>query len=319
MGYKLAGYDVIGVNEIDPKIAELYEANHRPRLKYVEDIRLFNERKDLPVELFDLDVLDGSPPCSTFSMNGDREKDWGKGRKFREGQADQTLDDLFMRFLDTVEKLRPRIVICENVKGMILGVAKGYASEVLRRFESLGYDPQLFLLNAASMGVPQKRERVFFLARRRDLGLPPIDMGFSERPIPYGEFCDAHGDPMTEGGTMRKWWGFRRVGDRTLAQAVMRETGKNAFFSQQFLARNRVANTVTTSARTCLLRFDEPSYATVADVIRISSFPMDYDFCCLDPAYVCGMSVPPVMMAQVAWRVRERWLSKLPKRKKGSI
>ena len=68
MGYRLAGYDVIGINEIDPVLAEIYNTNLKPRLTYVEPIQSFKDRTDLPEELFNLDILDGSPPCSSFSM-----------------------------------------------------------------------------------------------------------------------------------------------------------------------------------------------------------------------------------------------------------
>ena len=67
MGYKLAGYEHLGGVEIDPKVAAVYKANHKPKHLYVEDIRAFNQRTDLPAELFSLDLLDGSPPCSSFS------------------------------------------------------------------------------------------------------------------------------------------------------------------------------------------------------------------------------------------------------------
>ena len=138
MGYKRAGFRVVGNVEIDPKIAEVYEKNHHPMHSYVMDIREFNKMDALPPELKELDVLDGSPPCSTFSMAGSREKAWGKKKQFREGQAEQTLDDLFMVFLDTVEKLRPKIVVAENVEGMLRGNARGYVAEILDRFGSLG-------------------------------------------------------------------------------------------------------------------------------------------------------------------------------------
>lgn len=80
MGYKLAGFDVIGCNEIDPRMNKVYVANHHPRLNYLCDIREM-VTKELPDELYHLDVLDGSPPCSSFSMSGvhgGREKGWGK-------------------------------------------------------------------------------------------------------------------------------------------------------------------------------------------------------------------------------------------------
>ena len=94
MGYKLAGYDCLGGVEIDPKVAATYERNLHPKILYNLDIRDFNALEDLPAELYNLDILDGSPPCTTFSMSGDREESWGKKKKFREGQAEQTLDDL---------------------------------------------------------------------------------------------------------------------------------------------------------------------------------------------------------------------------------
>src|SRR6187551_1489004 len=90
MGYKMCGYDVIGCLEIDPKINAIYKKNLNPKFNFCEDIRDFNKRKDLPKELFELDILDGSPPCSSFSMAGRREKDWNKKKVFAEGQKLQT-------------------------------------------------------------------------------------------------------------------------------------------------------------------------------------------------------------------------------------
>lgn len=92
MGYKLAGFDVIGCNEIDHRMMFTYCKNHNPRFPFLEPIQTFKDKQDLPPELFNLDILDGSPPCSTFSMAGSREEAWGKMKKFREGQAEQVLD-----------------------------------------------------------------------------------------------------------------------------------------------------------------------------------------------------------------------------------
>ena len=165
MGYKLAGYEVLGNCEIDPKIAAVYKENLHPMYSFVMDVRDFLKLPDseIPKELFNLDVLDGSPPCSTFSMAGQREDAWGKKKQFAEGQKLQRLDDLFFTFIDLAERLKPKVVIAENVKGLIIGNAKGYVHEIIKKFNDTGYDVQLFLLNAVSMGVPQKRERTFFI------------------------------------------------------------------------------------------------------------------------------------------------------------
>src|SRR3990167_1980754 len=187
MGYKLAGYNVIGANDIDPQMKKVYVENHHPNNYFLESIADLHKRTDLPDELFDIDILDGSPPCSTFSMAGSREKAWGKDKVFREGQAKQLLSDLFFEFIKLAEVLKPKVIIAENVKGMLAGNAKGYLIEIKKQLEALGYTVQIFLLNAATMGVPQKRERVFVLCRKRDLNLEDIKVDFKERIIPFGE------------------------------------------------------------------------------------------------------------------------------------
>ena len=118
MGFKLAGFEHLGGVEIDSKVAEVYKLNHNPKYLFNEDIRTFLAREEYPEELYNLDVLEGSPPCSSFSLSGNREKDWGKKKVFAEGQAEQRLDDLFFDWIKLVDKLQPKIAIAENVMGM---------------------------------------------------------------------------------------------------------------------------------------------------------------------------------------------------------
>ena len=202
MGYKLAGFDVIGCNKIDPKMIEIYIENHKPKYSFLESIETFKQRKDLPKELYQLDILDGSPPCSSFSMSGNRGDDWGKEKKFREGQAMQVLDTLFFDFIDLAKELQPKIVVAENVKGLLLGDARNYVRRILKEFDEAGYYVIYNLLDASKMGVPQRRERVFFTAIRKDIGknfLHQVDMfkiepflklDFNENPIPFKEIDD---------------------------------------------------------------------------------------------------------------------------------
>ena len=185
MGYKLAGFDVVGFNEIDQRMADIYIKNHSPKYAFIEGIQSFKNRNDLPKELYDLDILDGSPPCSSFSMSGNREKDWGKEKKFKEGQSDQVLDTLFYDFIDLAEKLQPKIVVAENVTGILKGNARDYVRRIMAAFGKAGYLMQEFELDSSQMGVPQKRERVFFIAVRKDLAelLPkPQGLLFCEFP-----------------------------------------------------------------------------------------------------------------------------------------
>lgn len=321
MGYKLAGFDVIGCNEIDPRMNKVYVANHHPRFNYLEPIQQFKLRKDLPEELYHLDILDGSPPCSSFSIAGAREDGWGKEKKFREGQAMQVLDTLFFDFIDLAKELQPKVVIAENVKGLTLGEAKKYMTRIYQEFDKAGYDICYYLLDASKMGVPQRRERVFFLAIRKDLKQyiptegffddPCCDMQFNEEPILMKECTDYNGREITS-PIIRKLWDNRKVGDIKQAAANERLFGKGSNFGQSYNYQYQVSYTLTTKEY-ALLHFDKPLYMSVAETECISSFPQDYDFCEEKPHYICGMSVPPVMMAQVASRVYEQWLSRIPK------
>jgi DNA (cytosine-5)-methyltransferase 1 len=297
MGYKLAGFDVLGCNEIDPKMIEAYKSNHNPKYAYLEPIQIFKLRTDLPDELYNLDILDGSPPCSSFSMAGNREKDWGKDKVFREGQAMQVLDTLFFDFIDLAKELQPKIVVAENVKGLLLGDAKQYVIQIYREFDKAGYYVQHWLLDASKMGVPQKRERVFFIAMRKDLAkpflhfadmfteVPKLELNFKEPKIPIKHF--AKGVPKKE-----------------------TQNYSESRFGDVMLDINKPSNTIATDINRYWL--NENTLIDKDTVSLIGSYPLDYDHLDFNnPQYLIGMSVPPVMTAQIANQIYEQWLSKL--------
>lgn len=308
MGYKLAGYDVIGNVEIDPRVMEVYRRNNHPKYPYLMDVRDFLKipDADLPEELFRLDILDGSPPCSVFSTAGEREKGWNKEKVFREGQAKQKLDDLFFYFIQIAEKLRPRVVIAENVSGLLKGNAKGYVNEIFKAFDAAGYKTQLFLLNAAFMGVPQKRERCFFIAQRKDQGFPKLKLQFDEKPIMFGEVRTEKGiyvDPESIAG---KLLANRMHQDKDLASISERIRNKRSGFSQKIDWDDSIASTNVSGAES--YRGFDGMRQSAGDKRNIQTFPQDYNFGKQDENFITGMSVPPVMMAQVSAEVYSQWL-----------
>lgn len=251
MGYKLAGFEHLGGVEIDKRMAKIYEKNHNPKYFYLEDIRDFNKRTDLPSELYDLDILDGSPPCSSFSMSGNREADWGKEKIFKEGQKKQTLDDLVFVYCNTIGKLRPKVAILENVCGIVAGRAKAYTIEICNQLDAIGYEVQIFQLNSATMGVPQARERIFFVARRKDLSFSNLTLNFNEKPIYFGQVADK-GSTTHKAlwDSIEKRWQYITDGDQNLkfADAKYRNLSTyNAFFSTALLYDDVVMPTLTSN------------------------------------------------------------------------
>lgn len=305
MGYKLAGFNHLGGVEIDPQVADVYKINHEPKYLFLEDIREFADRTEFPEELYNLDILDGSPPCSSFSMAGNREKDWGKEKVFREGQAKQRLDDLFFDYIKLAKKLQPKVVIAENVKGMLQGNAKAYVKKIKTEFENAGYKVQLFLLNAASMGVPQKRERVFFICQRNDLGFNPLKLSFNEKPIVYAKLKDNSKGSWTEHN--QKIWNNKINGDRDFGQTLKRIEGRESNFSSKFIYDDEVCQTVLSSSGSKLVSFSDPKTLGKSEICKIGSYPLDYNFKKIEPKYLIGMSVPPVMTAQVAHQIYLQW------------
>jgi DNA (cytosine-5)-methyltransferase 1 len=304
MGYKLAGFNHLGGVEIDPKIADVYRTNHKPLHLYNEDIRVFNGRNNLPPELYDLDILDGSPPCSSFSMAGSREKAWGKEKQFREGQAVQTLDDLVFVYCDTIIKLQPKVFLLENVKGIIQGNAKSYSKKIVQKMTKAGYTVQVFCLNAASMGVPQKRERVFFIGHRKELAFKPLKLAFNERAIPFGDvFENVKYNDLSP--NEQKLWEKKQYGDLDFGQVNLRLGNKQNSFTTKLLYMDKVCNTVTGGDNNVL--FDVPRKTTKNEVCQIGTYPLDYNFKSIEPKYLIGMSVPPVMTAQIANQIYLQW------------
>ena len=319
MGYKLAGFDVIGCNEIDPKMMAAYIANHNPKYSYLEPIQTFKLRDDLPQELFELDILDGSPPCSSFSMAGNREKDWGKEKKFREGQAEQVLDTLFFDFIDLAKRLQPKVVIAENVKGLLLGDAQKYVNDILTAFNAAGYYVSYKLLDASKMGVPQRRERVFFYAIRKDLYKGQFMDLFQSEPLLDLEFCETEilfYDVKTSDERKPIAPALENAYDYCMknkcadfAQYYEKNGLPRKYFNWRLIFNDRVCDTIKGEC-TCVAE-GEQSYLNDEEIKLIGSYPGDYDFRGNKVEYLIGMSVPPVMTAQIATRVYEQWLKPL--------
>ena len=261
--------------------------------------------------------------CSSFSMAGNREKDWGKEKKFREGQEVQVLDTLFFDFIDLSKELQPKVVIAENVKGLLLGNAKEYVIKIYKAFDEAGYYCQHWLLDASKMGVPQRRERVFFIALRKDLAkpflyqkdmfteVPKLEMIFNEKQIPFKEFKEKNNNEYPVSDFYKSLWEKRINGDDSFANINGRERGKkNTCFGTKFLYIDKVCGTLTTK-KDCYCLFDEPRYTSDFEAKCIGSYPQDYDFMNLKPAYLIGMSVPPVVMAQISSQIHLQWLQYL--------
>lgn len=306
MGYKLAGCDVLGCCEIDPRMNKVYVKNHNPKYNYLMDIRDFNKLEDLPEELYHLDILDGSPPCSTFSMAGQREEAWGVEKRFKEGQKLQTLDDLLFVFIDTVAKLKPKVAIMENVEGLLLGNAFEYVKEIYVRFRKIGYAVRHELLKGEFMGIPQTRHRVVFIATRLDFDLRSVDLSFYYEKVTYEACKDGLGKSL--GKDTHSYWlvSQAKPGDKCLADTRVRLGEKGSAFQTYYIRDDEVIPTLR--GKPDVIDIENRCYISKETIRNSQTFPQDFDFgsdSYSSVGYICGMSVPPIMMKRVVERLIE--------------
>ena len=171
LGYRMAGFRVLLASEFVEAARDSYRANMRPGT-YLDDrdIREVTPEsilKILGMRAGELDLLDGSPPCASFSTAGKRQRDWGEVKKYSD--TSQRTDDLFFEFARLVKGLQPKTFVAENVSGLVKGTAKGYFLEILKELKACGYRVACKVLDAQWLGVPQQRQRCIFIGVRNDL------------------------------------------------------------------------------------------------------------------------------------------------------
>ena len=177
-GYKLAGGDCRFVNEFQQVAVDTYLENWPNTPHICGDIKDITGQQIMEMtglKKGELDILDGSPPCPPFSMSGTKQKGWGK-EKTAYGMKQKNIEDLTWEQIRISGEMMPKVIICENVKGLTMEYAKEHLQRMVNDFEALGYTTVFKVLKGQYYGVPQKRERVFIVSVRNDvmdkIGLP---------------------------------------------------------------------------------------------------------------------------------------------------
>lgn len=299
LGARAAGIEDLGGVEINPRFAKIYEKNLKPKYIYNEDVRDFNKREDLPEELYSLDILIGSPPCTSFSMAGIREKGWGEKKKFNEGSKEQTLDDLLFVYADTIIKLKPKIAIMENVAGLTFGNARIY---LLKYLSLLGeYDNYTFVLDASKMGVPQIRKRVFVVSAKKSEKKTRLNLYFNGADVPFGEIKEMRANRVPIIPTVQKLY------DRCEAGKPLSSVhSRGNYFNYYKIDECKVLPTITEiNLRN---NFYDNGVITDKELLRAFTWPEDYDFG-QEKVFGIGYSVPPKMAETLLREIIKQWFA----------
>ena len=285
LGFETAGFDIVWANDFDSDAQAVYRLN----IGEIDgrDILSVGE-EDIP----DCDILTAGFPCQPFSNAGNR-----KGVHDSRGM-------LYKECLRIIEKKMPKVIVFENVKGLL---STKYIDgrklvdvivEDLSNMNGMGYNVDYKLINASDYGVPQNRQRVLFIGIRKDLN---IDFVFpkkmDKKGLTVGDILNIPDDvpnqvdwPLSpqamemieyipEGGSWKDVPyehlapRFRKIRDN------MKKYHSPNFYRR--FARNEICGTMTASAQpeNCgIVHPVENRRFTIREVARIQTFPDDFIF-----------------------------------------
>lgn len=321
-GYRLAGARVLAVNEFIPAAQQAYRKNYPQTHVFTQDIRQLSAQQILDAigrDAGELDVLDGSPPCATFSVAGLKDKAWGVEKSYSD--TTQRTDDLFFEFARVLAGVRPKVFIAENVKGLTFGAAADllgdeqrdlFGAPRLTIFDALtdaGYSVRYKVLNARDYGVAQSRERVIFIGVRNDIQKQITYPSWrSNRVTVRDAIHDVQSDASLDhehkalSDLQHTCWLHMKPGE-SMADYGARTAQKISGFTRIRIDADDASPTVVTDPE--LFHYAEPRTLKIAEVKRLCSFPDDYY---LGDKFVdkwerLGRAVPPFMMKAVAEHV----------------
>ncbi len=160
-GFMDAGYHIIVGIDNDQAALNTFTKNHPGAVAMNADLskqETFDEILKVAGNR-SIDVIIGGPPCQGFSLTGPR-------------NFDDERNKLYLAVFEMVKQYNPKGFIIENVPGMATLYNGEIKNEILRRFETLGYNVECKILCAADYGVPQMRKRLIFMGIRSDIGYP---------------------------------------------------------------------------------------------------------------------------------------------------
>lgn len=283
LGFEQAGFDVVAAVEIDPVHCAVHKFNFPQTAvipRSVEKLSGREIRLAAGIGSREVDCVFGGAPCQGFSMIGHRVLDDARNRLVRD-------------FVRIVAELDAKTFVFENVKGLTVGQHVQFLHELVEAFGVHGYDVRMpwRVLNAASFGTPQSRERLILMGAKRGQPLPDYPLPQTAiagkrsgaGALPAGPTCrDALDDlpdaesfaALVAGDAVRT----KRFGAPSRYAAEMRCLGNDAW--HYGYPREWNPDVLTSSARTghteiTRRRFSETDGGQVEPISRLFKLPAD--------------------------------------------
>ena len=313
LGYERAGCDVRAALDCAPgkfsnHIPETYRRNH-PDTTFVEQDARETTADELleaaGVERGELDIIDGSPPCSPFS-GANTQKAWG----------DHESGTLFDRYTYFVEEMQPRAFVAENVPDLAQGKTKGYYKRLCQNLRAAGYNLQVQNIDAAYLGAAHHRRRLMFIGVREDVGTPP-KIEPTQRPTTVKEAWDGLERDESQVKQMKKRLersdNYKHYCDIPPGGSLDDVMGDGYGFTQHRLSYRKPSPTIPSGggASNAILPPDEDRWVTTDELKRLIHIPDDYevpdDY---NSAFECIVRcLPPILLETIANELQDTVLS----------
>jgi DNA (cytosine-5)-methyltransferase 1 len=346
-GYRLAGGKILAVNEFVEEARNTYSANYPSTPILPGDIKELTGQDFLDLvglQKGELDLLDGSPPCSAFSVAGSmcrsegatHSDGWGKTKNYSDGKKVENIEDLFFEFIRVANDIQPKVIVAENVKGLTIGEAKSYYHRITNEFEKIGYYVSSKVMDASYHGVGQSRQRVIFIAVREDIAekagltfmnISGIFPNTSSHRTTFGEVIEGVENTDEEiqlvtdkwrNSNLYKTTGSKMPSDPDKVLSGMNYHPKGHAFNMKRASMRKPSPTLT--AMGCanitfggIIHPLDNRKLTLPELIRLQSLPDDFKLTgeWKQKAERIGRMVPPLMMKDIADSIHEHVFSKL--------
>ncbi len=268
--YDQLPFKIIWANEINAFACETYRHNFLHSI-ICQDI--WTAIKNLPASA---DVVIGGFPCQDISINGKRAGISGKS------------SSLYRAMVTVVERVRPKIFVAENVKGLLMKHSQSSLAQIMSDFENLGYQVNYQLYNAAAFGVPQTRDRVFIVGTQPGFQFehPQPRLGQNEYVTAYEALHDLESLPETPA-----------------INHIWSKANRSCEQGDRQLKANRAGYTIRAECHGNIqFHYKHARRISMREAARIQSFPDDFIFQAKlrETERQIGNAVPPVLAWYVA-------------------